>query len=190
MTARLNDTRWRSPTALGLMVGLGGLVMIGVIGAVVGLLAGMAAVRRPRTVLVAAGLALFAAAVLTVLEQPLSASGIYGFPDNHPGANVAAALAGVLLLAGLAGMLANRDYTPAPQLPADGLDAAAPRVPTSKIAAVLAVTLLGALMLLRLGDRLWEGAALAVAVMVLILAAVLVLRSRLRSGPAGDRPDA
>lgn len=183
VTAGPNAARWRSPAGLGLLVGLGGLVMVGVVGGVVGLPAGMAAARRPRAVLVAAGLALFVTAALTVLERPLSESEIAGFPDNHPLADVTAAIAGVLLLAGLAGILAHRDRSPAPRMTAEGPDGAAPRMQTSTIAAFLAVTLLAALLLWRLGDRSWEVAALPVAIAVLVIGIALVLRPLLRSGP-------
>src|SRR5215211_4202690 len=103
------ESPWRSPpVALGLVAGLGGLFMIGALGAVVGFLAGVAAHRRTRAVLVAAGVALCVTAGLTTFEQPLGETQIFAFPNDHPLAEVAGAIAAVLAFAGLAATVARR----------------------------------------------------------------------------------
>jgi peptidoglycan/LPS O-acetylase OafA/YrhL len=178
--------RRRSPLGLGLLVGLAGLFMVGVLGGAVGFLAGAAAARRAQCVLAAAGVALLASAALTILEQPLSDTEISAFPADHHLAEVAAAIAAVLLLAGLVGMVARRDQATMLRVPPPKEFESTPagrklpeRLPTSTIAAVLAAVLLASLILLQLGDQRWHPVAIAVAIAVLILAVVLaVARSR------------
>jgi uncharacterized membrane protein YqjE len=156
------------------------------VGGLVGLLAGAVAAHRAQPVLIAAASVLLAAAGFTVLEEPLTEVRVLTFAENHPLADLAAKVAAVLLLAGLAGILARRDRDATPPMPVRDLEGALPQVPTPTIAAVLAVTLLAALVLWQIGDRRWEGTALAVAVALLVLAAVLAiarLRRRLRAGP-------
>jgi hypothetical protein len=147
MMAELSAGGWRSPLVLGLLVGLGGFVMLGPLGAAVGLIGGAAASRRAQAVLMAAALALFAAAALTIFEEPLDERHLGpGFVTERSLAEIAGAIAGVLLLAGLAGLLADRDRTRAPSLPAEKADVGGQRVPTSTIIAVLAAGLLAALL--------------------------------------------
>ena len=55
----------------------------------------------------AAAAALFATAAFTVLEQPLTEADIPIFPLSHPLAELFAKVAAVLLLAGLAGIVAS-----------------------------------------------------------------------------------
>jgi lysylphosphatidylglycerol synthetase-like protein (DUF2156 family) len=182
---------WRSPVGLGLLVGLAGLFMVGVLGGAVGFLAGAAAARRGQAVLAAAGVALLASAALTLFEQPLSETDISAFPADHRLAEVAAAIAAVLLLAGLAGIVTRGDRATALRVapPKEFKNTAAARkmperLPTSTIAAVLAAVLLASLTLLQIGDQRWHSVAIGVAIAVLILAAVLaVARSRgMRAG--------
>jgi hypothetical protein len=187
----LGESRWTSPTPLGLLVGVGGLVIAGPVGGVVGLLAGVAAAHRSKVVLLAAAAALTLTAGITVLEQPLTNAHVPTFPVDHPLAELAAKVAGVLLLGGLAGILAGRGGEAGPRRVAKEVESMAvdgrvpERLPISTIAALLAVTFLAALTLWRLGDRRWETLAVGVAIAVIILAVVLLIprfRRLLRGG--------
>lgn len=183
MSRRPREIEWRSPAGVGLLGALGGLFIAGPVGGVAGLVAGVVAARRTQAVLLAAGAALCLAAVFTLLEQPLNESGISGFPGDHPLANFAGAIAGVLLLAGLVGMLANRDHATA-RISTEAPGRAATQIAAPNIVALLAAALLGALALWLLGDRLWQGPAIALAIGALVLIAVLVFRARSRDRPA------
>jgi O-antigen/teichoic acid export membrane protein len=187
MTMVPRPAGWRSTAALGALVGVGGFAIAGTLGGLVGLLAGCIAARRERLVLIAAGLALLVTAALTLLERPLSDSlpSLTGFPNNHPDANVAGAIAGVLLLAGVAGLLApHRDRPPGPPPPEGPPGDGTRRPPASTLVSVLVAALLGALTLWWLGDRSWEAEAIAAsAIAVLLLAAAVVLALRHRTGP-------
>jgi O-antigen/teichoic acid export membrane protein len=176
------------PIALGLLAGWGGLLVAGALGGVLGFVAGAAAARRPRTVLVAAAVALVATAALTVLEQPLTEAGIPRFPVNHPAAELFAKLAAVLLLAGLAGTFAFERHSDRARLPrtvrnnsAPERARATPRLPISTIAAIVGAVLLAAFTLWQIGDRRWEGTAPVVAITVLGFAGILAVVERLRS---------
>jgi hypothetical protein len=183
---RLTTSGLRSRTTFVLLVGLGGLVMVGVLGAVIGFLGGAVAIRNARAVLLASVFTLLVTIALTLLEHPLTDSAIYSFPPNHSLANVAAAIAAVLLLAGLAGMTARIHRSPRPPLPADESNRTAPRVPTSTISAIVVACLLAALSLWWLGDRYWKWAGVALALAVFSLAGGFVLfRSRLGAGQRG-----
>ena len=122
-TLRVRSVTWRSPVAFALLVGLGGLLIAGAVGGLVGVVAGFAAARRPQAVLISAAVALCAAALLTVVEEPLTTAGVPFFPGNHPLAELAGKLAAVLLLAGLAGtfMRGERSLT-AQSLPTEQKD--------------------------------------------------------------------
>jgi hypothetical protein len=174
---------WRSPpVSLGLVAGLGGLVMVGALGAVIGFLGGVAAHRRTREVLLAAAVALCLTAALIIFERPLGEAEIFAFPNDHPLAEVAGATAAVLALAGLAGTLARRGREPSPI-------AAEKPVPTRPVAVapILAASLLGAATLLLVGDQRWSTVALAaVAITAVALGAIVALprARRLR----GDSP--
>jgi hypothetical protein len=175
---------WRSPAGLALLVGLGGFFIAGPVGGMIGLPAGVVAFLRTRVVLLAAVLALATAAVFTVIEEPLTTASIPGFPNDHPLAELAAKVAAVLLLGGLAGIVARHDRAVAsrvltrdPETRA-GNGTLGKRVPSSTIAAVLIVSLLGALTLWQLGDRRWEAVALPVMIAVLILGSVVVTQRR------------
>jgi hypothetical protein len=186
---RANAVRWRNPATFAVLVGLVGLFLIGWLGAVVGFFGGLAAARQPRPVFLGAAVALFVAAVLTILERPLRESEIYSFPQQHDLANVAGAIAGVLLLAGAAGLIAQRDQ-PAPDLllaeAADTGDSA--RLPTSTILAILTASLLGAFALSAFGDRDWGAIPVGLATVASILAAVVIALRR-RWAPAGGHTD-
>ena len=169
------------PAVLGLLIALGGLLIAGPLGGAAGLLAGVAAARWTLAVLLAAAAALFAAAALTVFERPLSEFAIYGFPQDHSLANSAGAIAAVLLLAGLAGLIVHGLHASEPRPPAEDPTAGATkRVPTETIAAILAVALFAAAVLWRIGDRTWEAPALAVAVITALGLAGLLRIGRLR----------
>jgi hypothetical protein len=170
---------WWSPAGLSLLAGLGGSVVAGAVGLIVGLFGGWVAASRPRAVLLGAGLFVLAAMTLTILEQPLNVSEVGRFPEDHRLANAAGAIAGVLLLAGLAGLLAHRDYPVNPEAAAK-LGAVEERSLSSAVAPIVAATLLAAFTLGRLGDRSWGDAALPLAVVVLILAAACFLALRPR----------
>jgi disulfide bond formation protein DsbB len=184
VTAGLNADRWRTPIGLGLLVAVGGLFMIGLLGAVAGGLAGAAAARRPRLVLAGAGLALIVAAALTLLEEPLSETAISAFPPDHGLAEAAAAIAAVLVLGGLAGLVARRDLATAPRWPPvaepeGGGGTMLGRLPNSTVAAVAAAVLLASvILLLPIGDQRWQPVGIAAAIAVLILAGVAVARNR------------
>lgn len=187
MRASSSAAGWRSPIRLGLLVGVAGLFMTGVVGAVVGFLAGLVVARRPRPVLLGSCIALFAAAILTILERPLSGAGLYDFPNHHPLANVAAAIAAVLLLAGLVDVVARLDLAAVPHPASEPAHGSRSRTPKSTIAAILAAILVAAISVSQLGDRRWEGPALAVALAVLLLGAALAIshyRGKPRSGSA------
>jgi O-antigen/teichoic acid export membrane protein len=185
---------WRRPAALGVLAGFGGFLVGGAVGGAVGLVAGAAAARRVSAVVIAAASALFAAAAFTLLEQPLDESTVDVFPVNRPLAEFAAMIAGVLLLAGLIGIAASA--TPTKRSRFDGRDSwripAAATSPTAAgatrraptIVAVGAAALLALLVLWRIGDRRWEGAAPVAAIAVLGIGALLLLANRLRSLPA------
>ena len=186
---------WSGPAILTLLVGIGGFAMAGDLGALVGLISGAAAVRRPQAVLIASAAALFAAAALVVLEQPLDVDLIPRFPRIRPLAELAAWVAAVLLLAGLAGTYASRRTAKEDQATEDSslgaVPAAAPStgsgviqsLSTSTITAFLAAVVLGALVLWRIGDRRWEAVAPLVALGALGLGAALPLADRVRSRP-------
>lgn len=183
-TLRVGSVTWRSPTAFALLVGLGGLFIAGAVGGLVGAGAGFAAARRPQAVLIAAAVALCAAALLTVVEEPLTTAGIPFFPKNHPLAELAGKLAAVLLLAGLAGTFMRGEHSLSAQsLPhrAERPAAEGPlreRVSSSTIAAALAATLAGALSLLWLGDQVWRPEAFVLVAVVLTLMGVLFVTQR------------
>jgi predicted lipid-binding transport protein (Tim44 family) len=183
VTDRAINGRW-TPVALGLLVSAAGFVVAGLIGALAGLLAGLAAARTPRGVFLAAAVALFVTAWLTILEGPLTVNEIPAFPNNHPAANIGGAIAGVLLLAGMSGILSFPHRSRPPKVTAAPPTAKERR---STFFAVLAATLLGALALGYLGDRRWEGLAFALDVAVLILAVCLVVAVRRMRRPATDR---
>jgi hypothetical protein len=161
--------------ALGILTGLGGLLLVGLVGAPVGFLAGVATARHPRLVLISAAFALFVTAVLTLIEEPLDESGILAFPQSHGVANVAGAIAATLLLAGLAGMLAERDAMPETERIDQDVVGGMSRVPASTVAAILAASLVGCFALWRLGDRDWGAAPLVLAVVVVLAGAALLL---------------
>lgn len=183
-TLRVGSDTWRSQAAFALLVGLGALFIGGAVGGLVGVGAGFAAARRPQAVLISAAVALCAAALLTVIEEPLTTAGVPFFPENHPLAELAGKLAAVLLLAGLAGTLVRGERSLSAQsLPhrAEGPAAEGTlreRVSTSTIAAALAATLVGALSLLWLGDQAWRPEALVLVAVVLILVGVLFVTHR------------
>ena len=188
MTVPPSATGRTSPLAVGLLGGWGGLVVAGAAGGVVGFVAGAAAARWPRAVLVAAATALVATAAFTVLEQPLTDSGISNFPVRHPLAELTGKIAAVLLLTGLAAVAASELRSRRPHRPRTVSTTAAPmdprrapRVPISTIAAIVAAGLLASLILWQIGDRRWEGTAPVVAITVLGFAAVLAVVQRLRS---------
>jgi O-antigen/teichoic acid export membrane protein len=183
------------PAVLGLAVAVAGFLIAGAVGAVVGVLGGLAAARRPQLVLIAAASALFATAAFTVFEQPLDEANIPVFPLSYPLADFAAAIAAVLLLAGLAGIVASRSRgvgSPLddgePPRTATAAPSVAPGatsiVPRSTIAAVLACALLATLVLWQIGDQRWEGTVPGLAIALLGLAGVLALSQRIRSLPA------
>ena len=181
---RVGSDTWRSPAAFALLVGLAGLFIAGAVGGLVGVGAGFAAARRPQAVLISAAVALCAAAVLTVVEAPLTIAGVPFFPENHPLAELAGKLAAVLLLAGLAGtfmhgerFLSAKSLTHRAAAPA-AEGALRERVSSSTIAAALAATLVGALSLLWLGDQVWRPEAFVLIAVVLILTGVLFVTQR------------
>lgn len=188
MTGTRAALRWGTPASLALVAGLGGLLVFGLLGALVGVLAGPAAARDPRRVLLAAGVALLITAALTMVEQPLELSGIIDFPHRHGAANVAGAIAAVLLLAGLAGLFAQPEMRATRRL-GRGVVHGPSRVPTSTLAALLGATLLGCLALSQFGDRDWGAAPLVLAILVLILGMALVTW-RVVPGVRGGRGDA
>lgn len=181
---RVGGESWRSPAAFALLVGLGGLFIAGPVGGLVGAPAGFAAAYRPQAVLVSAAVALGAAALLTVIEEPLTTAGVPFFPENHPLAELAGKLAAVLLLAGLAGtFMRGERHVSAESLPPGAEGPATEgtlweRVPRSTIAAALAATLVGALALLWIGDQVWRPEAFGLVAVVLILIGVLFVTHR------------
>ena len=185
--------RWGTPLGLGLLVGLAGLFMVGVLGGPVGFLAGAAAARRAHTVLAGAGGTLAVSALLTLIEQPLGETNVPGFPVHHQVAEVAGAIAAVLLLAGMAGIIARQARATPPRVhQSSGFERATAggkllgRLPTSTIAAVLAAVLLASLSLLQLGDQRWQSVTISVAMVVLILAGVLAIAHFRRRPHAGS----
>jgi len=183
VTERSSEIGWRTPVGLGLLTAVGAFFVVGPLGGVVGLIAGALAARRVRATLLGAGAALLVAALLTILEQPLTQDNVNGFPGDHPLANLAGAIAAVFLLGGLIGMLAKGDY-PLGRTRAEPIAGPPERVPISTIAAVLAAMDLGALTLSLLGDQLWETAAL---VLTLTLTLTLALLLALQLWPASRR---
>lgn len=176
MRFALDDVRWTSPFTLGLLAGAGGLFIAGPVGGLVGVLAGMAGARQPQGVILAAALALLLTAAFTVLEEPLSVAQIPAFPVDHSLADLAGKVTAVLLLAGLIGVLASLGFPTASRMPAEELEDAAvdsvmrERFPSSTVAAVLTVALLGSLVLWQVGDQRWHWTAPAVVLTVTILA--------------------
>lgn len=167
---------------LGVLVGLAALFTLGVLGGAVGFLGGATAARRAQPVLVAAVVALLASAALTLFEQPLSAARIYNFPTDHHLAEIAAAIAAVLLFAGLVGIVAWPDRATWPRVPSRQRveDVKADRrmlgrLPNSTIAAALVAVLFASLSLLQLGDQRWGRVGIAVAIAVLVVAAFLAI---------------
>lgn len=181
---RVGGDSWRSAAAFALLVGLGALFIGGAVMGLVGVGAGFAAARRPQAVLISAAVALCAAALLTVFEEPLTTAGVPFFPENRPLAQLAGKLAAVLLLAGLAGTFVRGERSPSAQsLPHRAGGPAAEgtlrdRVSSSTIAAALAATLVGALSLLSLGDQVWRPEAFGLVGVVLILMGVLLVTHR------------
>jgi hypothetical protein len=175
MKSERATSRWSSPVALGILVGLGALLLVGLVGAPVGFLAGVATARHTRLVLISAAFALFVTAVLTLIEEPLNESGILAFPQSHGVANVAGAIAATLLLAGLAGLFAGRDAVPEPERARQDAVGGISRVPASTVAAILAASLLGCFALWRLGDSDWGATPLVLAIVVVLVGTALLL---------------
>jgi O-antigen/teichoic acid export membrane protein len=189
MTSASPASRWRSPGAVGLLVGLVGFGVAGTVGAVVGVVAGAVATRRAQAVLVAAAAALLATAAFTVLEQPGEESRIPEFPLSYPLAEFSATLAAVLLLAGLTGMAASGGAMRRARSEQHGSQEARKRgwpmdfAARPAFMAAFGFALLATLVLWQVGDRWWASAAPALGITILGLGALLLLVRQLRWRP-------
>jgi hypothetical protein len=175
MTAERKPGRWRTPAGLAVVVGAVGFLMVGIVGLVAGIPAGAVAARRTRPVFLASAAALVVTMALTILERPLSEANIAGFASQHDLAEIAGAVAAVLLLGALVGVLAHcRHRLPGNRALTSQAGQGERPVPTATIAPVLVAALVGALALWGVGDRM-EGLAIAVLIAVLVLAGVVGL---------------
>jgi hypothetical protein len=170
----LHAGRLREPAGLAVLVGLAGLLIAGPVGAGVGLTAGAVAARRPSIVFLAGAVALGAAVLFTLIEDPLTEAQIPSFPGDHPLAELAGMVAGVLLLGGLAGIATQLERIPPVRETVPGPDPKAQE--PAPIASILAATLLGAVVLLWVADERWHAVALVLIAAVIAVAVVLVSR--------------
>jgi O-antigen/teichoic acid export membrane protein len=176
-----------------ILVGLGGAIIAGPLGAAAGVVAGAVSALAPRFAVAGAAVALVIATAFTALEQPLSLDAIATFPVDRPLASGAAAVAAVLLLGLIAASATSGsereppDPNPTPR-PVDAPTNAHPARPqlgrTALFDAVMlgAAGLAGALVLRQVGDRLWQGlfpaALLVTGIVVALLVGARVVRWR------------
>jgi hypothetical protein len=187
---RWRAVQWRSPAALAALVAVLGAFFIGWVGGIAGFIGGLAAARRPRAPFLLAAVALFIAAVLTIVDGPLGERDVYSFPQEHELANGAGAIAGIMLLAGVVGLIARvRAATNLSVRPGGRIASGSRRVPISTVVSVVAASVVGAIALATFGDHDWGRVPVGLPLLACVVGLMLlVIRPPTES--LGDHPDA